>query len=85
VVSRCYPQVAASRASVKDYERVYIDPDVAAPLSRPEALLSCSFGDEANISYVGFARAIRELHLPHDFKTILTLEWQLMIERYKPV
>jgi hypothetical protein len=34
---------------------------------------------------VGFTRAIRELHLPRDFKTILTPEWQETIERYKPV
>ena len=44
-----------------------------------------AFGDEANIAYVGFTRAIRELHLPRDFKTILTPGWQEAIERYEPV
>jgi len=34
------------------------------------------FGDEANIAYVAFTRAIRELYLPQDFKNILTPEWQ---------
>lgn len=33
---------------------------------------------------VGFTRAIRELHLPRDCTTILTLEWQEAIERYEP-
>jgi len=47
--------------------------------------LTATFGDQANIAYVGFTRAIRELHLPQDFKTILTPEWQEMIERYVPV
>jgi hypothetical protein len=34
---------------------------------------------------VGFTRAISELHLPRDFKIILTTEWQETIERYEPV
>jgi hypothetical protein len=72
-------------AKGQEYDRVYIDPDIAASLSRPEALLTSAFGDEANIAYVGFTRAIRELHLPRDFKTILTPGWQEMIQRYEPV
>jgi hypothetical protein len=68
----------------QEYDRVYIDLDVAASLSRPEALLTSALGDEANIAYVGFTRAIHELHLPRDFKTILTPEWQDTIERYEP-
>jgi hypothetical protein len=44
--------------------------------------LSSSSGDKANIAYVGFTRAVRELHLPRDFKTILSPEWQETIERY---
>jgi superfamily I DNA/RNA helicase len=72
-------------AKGQEYDRVYIDPDIAASLSRPEALLTNAFGDEANIAYVGFTRAIRELHLPRDFKTILTPEWQEAIQRYEPV
>jgi F-box protein 18 (helicase) len=72
-------------AKGQEYDRVYIDPDVAASLSRPEAPLTSAFGDEANIAYVGFTRAIRELHLPRDFKTILTPEWQETIKRYEPV
>lgn len=72
-------------AKGQEYDRVYIDSDIAASLSRPEALLNKAFGDEANIAYVGFTRAIRELHLPRDFKTILTPGWQEAIERYEPV
>jgi len=46
----------------------------------------CKFtADEANIAYVGFTRAVRELHLPPDFKGILTLEWQEAIKPYEPV
>jgi hypothetical protein len=65
------------------YDRVYIDPDVAASLSRPEDILTRAFGNEANIAYMGFTRAIRELYLPRDFKTILTPEWQETIEPTK--
>lgn len=72
-------------AKGQEYDRVYIDPDIAASLSRPEALLTNAFGDETNIAYVGFTRAIRELHLPRDFKTILTPKWQDAIRRYEPV
>jgi F-box protein, helicase, 18 len=71
-------------AKGREYDRVYIDGDLAASLSRPEAFLTGTFGDEANIAYVGFTRAIRELHLPPDFKTILTANWQTAIKRYEP-
>jgi superfamily I DNA/RNA helicase len=71
-------------AKGREYDRVYIDADIAAALSRPEALLANALGDEANIAYVGFTRAIRELHLPPDFKNILTLTWQTGIRRYEP-
>jgi co-chaperonin GroES (HSP10) len=47
--------------------------------------LDSAFGDEANIAYAGFTRAIRELHLPPDFKGILTSELQQAIKRYEPV
>jgi hypothetical protein len=43
-----------------------------------------SFGDEANIAYVGFTRAIRRLYLPPDFKDILTPDWQTALKRYEP-
>jgi F-box protein 18 (helicase) len=72
-------------AKGQEYDRVYIDPDIAASLSRLEDLLTNAFGDEANIAYVGFTRAIRELHLPRDFKTILTPEWQESVKQYEPV
>ena len=46
-------------------------------LSRPGGQLASEFGDEANIAYVAFTRAIRELYL--------TLEWQTDIRRYEPI
>jgi F-box protein, helicase, 18 len=71
-------------AKGQEYDRVYIDADIAASLSRPEALVTPTFGDEANIAYVGFTRAIRHLYLPPDFKDILTPEWQTALKRYEP-
>jgi superfamily I DNA/RNA helicase len=70
-------------AKGQEYDRVYIDPDVSASFSRPEGLKPSTFGDEANIAYVGFTRAIRELHLPQDFKRILTSKWQAAMERFE--
>jgi F-box protein, helicase, 18 len=71
-------------AKGQEYDRVYIDPDIAASLSRPEALATHAFGDEANIAYVAFTRAIQRLYLPQDFKDILTPEWQTALKRYEP-
>jgi len=71
-------------AKGQEYDRVYIDADIAASMSRPEALVTPTFGDEANIAYVGFTRAIRRLCLPPDFKEILTPEWQTALKRYEP-
>ena len=69
----------------QEYDRAYIDLDLAAAFSRPPGLEAPQFGDEANIAYVAFTRAIRELYLPLDFKTILTSEWQAAMKRYEPV
>jgi len=71
-------------AKGQEYDRVYIDADIAASLSRPEALVTQTFGDEANIAYVAFTRAIRDLYLPPDFKDILTPAWQAAMKRYEP-
>ena len=71
-------------AKGQEYDRVYIDPDIAASLSRPEALATQTFCDEANIAYVAFTRAIGNLYLPPDFKEILTPEWQTAMKRYEP-
>ena len=67
----------------QEYDRVYVDPDIAASLSILESLSTEEFGDEANIAYVAFTRAIGELYLPLEFKDILTKQWQATIERYK--
>jgi len=71
-------------AKGQEYDRVYIDADIAASLSKPEALATPTFGDEANIAYVAFTRAIRDLYLPLDFKDILTPAWQTAMKRYEP-
>ena len=70
-------------AKGQQYDRVYVDPDIAASLSVLEGLSTKAFEDEANIAYVAFTRAIGELYLPQDFKGILTSEWQQAIERYR--
>jgi F-box protein, helicase, 18 len=72
-------------AKGQEYDRVYVDPDIAVSLSRPEALPVKAFGDEANIAYVAFTRAIGELYLPQDFKGILASEWRQAMKRYKTV
>ncbi len=69
----------------QEYDRVYIDPDLAASLSRPGGSSTGQFGDEANITYVAFTRAIQGLYLPPDFKGILTPGWQVAVKRYEPI
>lgn len=71
-------------AKGQEYDRIYIAADIAASLSRPEALVTPTFGDEANIAYLAFTRAIRQPYLPPDFKDILTPEWQAALERFEP-
>ena len=51
-------------AKSKDYDSGYINPDVAAILSMPDGASANQFGDEANIGYVVFTRAMRDLYLP---------------------
>lgn len=72
-------------AKGQEYERVYIDPDLAASFTKNAGLSVNEFGDDANIAYVAFTRAIQELYLPRDFKDILTSEWQKAIRRHEPV
>ena len=68
-------------AKGQQYDRVYVDPDIAASLS---ILKGLSTKDEANIAYVAFTRAIKGLYLPQDFKGILTSEWQAAMKQYEP-
>ncbi len=48
-------------AKGQEYDRVYINPDVAAFLSRPGEASANVFGSKANIAYMAFTRAIRDL------------------------
>lgn len=45
-------------AKGQEYDNVYINPDVAASLSRPGGPSVNAFGDEANIAYVAFTRVM---------------------------
>ncbi len=72
-------------AKEQEYDRVYIHPGLAASLSTPGGPSASELGDEANVAYVAFTRAIRELYIPHNFKDILTPEWQAVIKRYEPI
>ena len=64
-----YPEVHAAKGH--EYDRVHIDRDVAASLSRPGGASANQFGDETNIGYVAFTRAMRDLYLPN-LKTLIS-------------
>jgi hypothetical protein len=56
VIYRRYPKVNGAKS--QDYDRGYINFDVAASLSRHGGASANQFGDEANIGYVAFTRAM---------------------------
>ena len=60
----------------QEYERVYIDADVADMLGSAEKAGRTQYDEEANIAYVGFTRAIGQLHLSNAFERILSPGWQ---------
>jgi F-box protein, helicase, 18 len=68
-------------AKGQEYDQVYVDPDIPASLSILETLSTDNFGDEANIAYVAFTRAIGKLYLPLEFKDILTKQWQATMKQ----
>ncbi|VBB47012.1 conserved hypothetical protein [uncultured Desulfatiglans sp.] len=70
-------------AKGREFERVTIDADLSASLSKSGGPPVKELGDEANVAYVGFTRAIRELSLPQEFKNVLTPEWQSAVKRYE--
>ncbi len=70
-------------AKGREFHRVAIDADLSVSLSRNGGPPVKPSGDEANVAYVGFTRAIRELSLPEDFKNVLTPEWQTAVKRYE--
>lgn len=72
-------------AKGQEYDRVYIAPDIADALSRKDTSAHPLPGDETNIAYVAFTRAIGALHLPAEFKDILTPRWQNALDRFEPV
>jgi ATP-dependent exoDNAse (exonuclease V) beta subunit len=60
----------------QEYERVYIDSDVADMLGSAEKLDQAQYDEEVNIAYVGFTRAIRQLFISKSFERILNPKWQ---------
>lgn len=60
----------------QEYERVYIDSDVADMLCSAEKPGRTQYNEEVNVAYVGFTRAIRQLYIPKSFERILTPEWR---------
>jgi hypothetical protein len=54
-----YPKFLGTR--VKEYDRVYIDPNVAASVPRPNGPSTNEFGDEANIAYLAYGASIPTL------------------------
>lgn len=70
-------------AKGREFDRVIIDADLSASLSKSGGPPVRELGDEANVAYVGFTRAVRELRLPQEFKNILTPEWQTAVKRYE--
>ena len=70
VISRRYPKVHGAKG--QEYDRGYIDPDVATSLSRLGSASAGQFGDKANITYVAFARTIRDLYLPPNLKRLFS-------------
>ena len=66
-------------AKGRQYDRVYIDEDVAAAFE-PDVFPHIS-EDEINLAYVGFTRAVKNLYLPMDFLSQLTTRWQTHLDQ----
>lgn len=60
----------------QEYERVYIDSDVADMLGSADKLGQTQYDEEVNVAYVGFTRAIRHLFISKSFERILNQKWR---------
>ncbi len=63
-------------AKGQEYDEVYIDPDIAENLSAAARNESRQCHEEINVAYVGFTRAVKRLHIPSAFQTLLTERWR---------
>jgi hypothetical protein len=69
-------------AKGQEYEEVYIDSGIAENISTTAKSESTQFDEEVNLAYVGFTRAVKRLHLPPAFQTLLTDRWKSHVEGY---
>jgi len=60
----------------QEYERVYIDSDVADMLGSADKLGQTQYDEEVNVAYVGFTRAIKQLFISKSFERILNPKWR---------
>lgn len=67
----------------QEYERVYIDSDVADMLGSADKLGQTQYDEEVNVAYVGFTRAIRQLFLSKSFERILNPKWRDFLLSFK--
>ncbi len=69
-------------AKGQEYDEVYIDPDIAENLSAAARSECGQCNEEINVAYVGFTRAVKRLHLPSAFQTLLTDRWKNHVRGY---
>ncbi len=62
-------------AKGQEYERVFVDADVADMLASGHRLAPAQYDEEINVAYVGFTRAINHLFLSPSFESVLTPDW----------
>lgn len=67
----------------QEYEKVYVDSDVAEMLGSADKLGLSQFNEEVNVAYVGFTRAIKQLFISQSFERILNPKWQNFIKSCK--
>jgi superfamily I DNA/RNA helicase len=63
-------------AKGQEYDEVYIDRDIAENLGVAVHNGPLPHEEEVNVAYVGFTRAIKRLHLPSVFQTMLSDKWK---------
>ena len=69
-------------AKGQEYDEVYIDSDIAENLAAAAKNGSPQYEEEINVAYVGFTRAVKRLHLPSAFQTLLTDRWKDLMRGY---
>jgi F-box protein, helicase, 18 len=67
----------------QEYERVYINSDVADMLGSADKMGQTQYDEEVNVAYVGFTRAIKHLFISNSFERILNPKWRDFLSSYK--